>query len=546
MPSSLLPLLLSGSPPAGGGSGSYTDSSLTYADPGHTYTGAPISTPVPSSAPLYQLLVDWDLDGTFQDATVNLLASPAPKAFRGIDQVRPLETIRAGTLDVELWNGPGSAGGSASGMYSPGNASSPLYGKLLAGPRMRLQCTYQGATYPITTDYLDDLVLHPNPTQQSVSLQGLGPLYLLRQQGNATQPAPISTPLYENITTDQAVGYILDAIGFPAGQRNLATGNTVLRWWWVDNQDAFTALQQVVNTEGPGCRLYEDASGNIVFENRWYRWTQTRSLTSQFSFQPFTEPVHMPPFTPDASTKDVVNVATVTSTVRSLKAVSTVWTNQAGAISLMPGETRPFIATSSDPFMNAITPAAGTDYTVTTGSVTSLVLDRTSGASCTISITAGPSGATITGLQLRAQLASVDSNTDITSRYDTSASQARFHERLYPLQIQQEVDAAVLQDSCDGICLWYQNPINRGQLTIFASGAPQRMLAALTAEVSDRVTVVENQSAIDGPYWIEALEHDINGGGFEHMLTVSVEEVLSYQPFKLDSSPLDSQAVLWW
>jgi hypothetical protein len=48
----------------------------------------------------------------------------------------------------------------------------------------------------------------------------------------------VSTALYETITVDVAIGHLLDAAGWPAGERVIAVSTTVLEWWWVDNADA--------------------------------------------------------------------------------------------------------------------------------------------------------------------------------------------------------------------------------------------------------------------------------------------------------------------
>ena len=74
--------------------------------------------------------------------------------------------------------------------------------------------------------------------------------------------------------------------------------------------------------------------------------------------------------------------------------LTTPWTGYDTGINLGVSEVLTFTASASDPFINAVTPVSGTDYTLLSGAVTP-TLSRTSGASTTITLTAGGGGAVL-------------------------------------------------------------------------------------------------------------------------------------------------------
>src|SRR5690606_4375511 len=76
------------------------------------------------------------------------------------------------------------------------------------------------------------------------------------------QNKTVSTELFTDITTGAAIGKVLDAAGFPASKRNIATGKVTLPFWWADEVNAFAMLEQLRQSEGVTAQLYEDGQGN--------------------------------------------------------------------------------------------------------------------------------------------------------------------------------------------------------------------------------------------------------------------------------------------
>lgn len=473
----------------------------------------------------YTIYVDWDGDGSLEeiafltpwfpvqqgdveDVTAYVRANPGIRTVRGRDQIRALAPPMAGAADCELDN--------QERIFSPENIDSLLYGNLIPGRQMQVRALYSGTNYTLWTGYLDDIPQHPERERHSVSIPALGAFSKLAGKR-------VSTALYSSIRTDEALGYLLDAVGWSGSDRVLDVGKTTLDWWWLQDEDAFDAAKALLNTEGPGSTLYEDGSGNIVFESRHYRLITTRSTTSQATLSDVgSEPLFAAPFSYNPGLKDIINIAEVTTKTRAAQSASVVW-SLGQTITLVANETRKYVATNTDPFTGAITPIANTDYTVTVGDLSSITLDRTSGQSCTITLTAGASGATVAGLQLRAQLVTVQNTIIVANTVDTSASIEKFGRQVYGLSIRPEINVNTAQDFINAIVGRYQDP--RPTVTLAVNnGTDNRMTQALTREISDRITVVEAQTGVNHDYWVERIEHQIDEAGLHHAVVLGCEK----------------------
>jgi hypothetical protein len=477
----------------------------------------------------YAVKIDWNNNESFADAgddvTARVRGRKGVLIERGRDQLRALAPPMAGSAKFGLDN--------TSRDYSPENASSPLAGLLYPGHAAQVQAVSGGSTYALFSGRLDGLAQRPEAGQRAVEISCLSTLSRLVGQ-------KISTPLYQNVTTDEALGYILDAIGVDSSPRVLDAGQTTMRWWWLDQEDAFTAAKTLLATEGPGAALYEDGQGRIHFESRHYRYLTTRSAVSQATFSDSgSEPLHSVPFKYDPGITSVVNVCRVDVKVRSAKTLAAIWSID-DAVSLAPAEVRQIAVkpTDDEPFTGAVTPSgAGGDYTVTAGSLASLSLDRTSGGSCAITLTAGSSGATITGLRLRAQPVTVDSVVPVANTIDTSTSRDRYGVRTYTLPTRAEISANDAQDFVNAVVARYQNPRPTVQITI-TNATAERLAQILGREVSDRITVVEAQTGLDGDCWIERITHEIDGGGQIHRVVLGCERATDDQVWILGDAEL--------
>lgn len=463
------------------------------------------------------LHVDWDGDGVFgaesEDVTSDWLSQTPLRAQRGRDQIRALNPPMVGTADVELDN--------ISRVYSPDNSTGSLYGNIVPGRRFAIRKSLSGTMYSLFGGYLEGVPQHPERDKRSVTLSALGSFSKLRDQASGQK---ISTALYQTIRSDQAIGYILDAMGWPTLSRTLDTGKTTFEWWWLAEEDPFAAVAAVLATEGPGAALYEDGKGNIIFESRHYRLTTSRCTTSQATFSDSnTEPLMSLPFNYDPRLKGIVNICTFEVKTRTQAGSLTAVWSLGTTVTLGSNQSISYLATASDPFTGAVC-ANGTDYTVSAGSLNSMSLNRTSGGNCTLTLLAGSSGATVTGLQIRAYSVAVANTTIVASTVDTITSQKNYGVRTFPLSIRAEIAVNDAQDLVNAIAGIYQEPRAAVEFQISgvtATGKTQ----LLSRQISDRITVSETQTGLNGACFVEQLEYSLEYGGNLPRLKIGVEKV---------------------
>jgi hypothetical protein len=259
----------------------------------------------------------------------------------------------------------------------------------------------------------------------------------------------------------------------------------------------------------------------VVFRDRHHRLIRSASTTSQSTWRGSgAEPVMSVPFTSDEAWDRIVNAASVSVDVRLPGDEEVVWTSTA-VISLADGETKVITASGSDPFVRAVTPT-GTDVTLAFGTV-SITMSRDSGASTTLFVKATGGPAQVTGLQLRAGpvrtlFSATASSTDTTSVAD-------FGSRSYPTPpafgtpegVQAVLDTAVASRA-NGL------PILSVRFQVGAGAPSARIAAVLARNIGDRVTVIEPETQTNGDFWIERIEHQINGE-VDHVVTFGLEAV---------------------
>ncbi len=447
--------------------------------------------------PVVSVLLDYAKDGTIDDdvsSSVLVDNGGAIEIVRGRDRVRSLAPVRAADASFTLRNNDGA--------FDPGSS-------LKRGIPCLITANWLTVDYPMFQGLVDSPLQrsHPRERQTDVICRGTFERLIGKK---------ISTALYQTIRTDVAMGHLLDAVGWPAGDRDLEVGQTTMDWWWLDDEDAFQAMRDLVNTEGPPALANEAPDGIFTFWNRHHVLTATRSTVVQQTFTDlgaapnFLRPDFDEPY--DDGLMNVVNVCTISQRERSADSLAVVWTGPATQI-FGPDEVITFPAKDlgGNPFTAAVAPVGGTDYTVTAGSIASAVLDRTSGASATITITAGAGGATITGLQLRAQPVTVDSETDLTNTLDTSASRTANEIQTYPLRIRPEIPLAQARDLANSIVSFYQD--GRPQYVLITPNmSTANITAALSLEINDLVRVIDDDIGIDMEGWVSQIKHKITLG----------------------------------
>ena len=482
----------------------------------------------------YTLLVDWNNDGDFTDANDDITGDTLSLSWsRGRDYASALQGRSvAGKLSAVLIN--------TAGKYSPSNTSSALTGDIVPGRSIQLQAGSGSFPYTFPVAFNDGVRwqgkldrIKPAPAsrgRKTATLTAFGTLGYLNQF--ETQLASQT-----NRRTDQAVGDILDDVGWDAADdRDLDTGLTTISRFWMSRKKAIDALRLVEEAEAGFVK--ESKSGQIAFENRHHRITQTASTTSQATFSDADGATHT--FEQISQTdplSTIINHVEATARTFDTASVAVLWTHpETGSASptLAPGESKVFVAEFPNPDSanNAMevnawtTPAATTDVLANSasgGGGTNLTGDLTIAAAktaermeITLTNSATGSDAFITKLQARGTAVSTK-NPCIVRAIDTT-SQSSYGERKYVAKTKFIPTTSEAQDWCDYQMAIYGSPIEILAMTIPAS-AQGNIGQSLTRDLSDRITVTasnDSKLGISADFFIESEKHQVSAGGKEH------------------------------
>lgn len=481
----------------------------------------------------YAAYIDVLDDGDFADAaddlSARLRADQGITVSTGKDSARPLAPPMVPSYAFELDN--------TDRELSPENAASDYYQLLIPDRTGRVQASYGDAveydaadvdydaplaydgttTTVLATGPIDNPEQHPERGQRSVGIRGLGTLARVRG-------VTISTHLYDAYNTGDAVYQILAACGipYPSGM-DLAVGDTTMAWWWVDNEDAFSALQRVLAAEGAGASIWEDGEGVIHFENRNYRLTETRSTDVQATFldAPASGEVGFQSFRYDSGLKDIVNSVSMNIEARVEEALSHQW-SYGGDLVLGANEVKVIDAyfSGGDPIANYAQLDAAQDYDVTAGSLVDSDVDLISATQLRITLTAGAAGCTITGnaadpdgfavrlafLRVAGRQTVTQSVAGSTLISNTIAKELVADTNAWPVLSEAEAQSVV-----DAYALYYRDPRPTVSIEV-ANRDFSALLAALSRQISDRVHITEDWTGLDRDCWVEQITHRVEAG----------------------------------
>ena len=491
----------------------------------------------------------------------------------GRDQIRAYAPPKAPSFDLTLSNHDGT--------FSPGG---PLQNFLGRGPQTYLEVAYGTDVLTDATDVLvdaDDQLVDgtttfrlfdgtaismpqkiDNPASVQVTALGSTATLLVGKK-------PITT-LYQSITTDAAITAILDWCGWDAAKRTVSTGSTTLLYWWLNGQTtAIAAINALLAAEGAGACAYEDGNGYFHYEGRTFRDTNPHSAETQWVFSdgvssgdaivddehflvdatdvlvdgPLVAPLfHVVPAQYTSNPDEVVAAVTATVNVRTATATQKIW-EYGTTLTLTASQVLDIEVTSSDPFRSAVTPVAATDYSVSAGSLVSVVLLSTSGQTIVSRWTAGAAGATILGVtsngpQVRAVSLPVTSALPVNSTVSTSSTDRTQAQDPLVLGLWPEIERNGALDTVNSFALRYRR--ERRQVvfqTVNIDAA--HMYAILNMRISDRVQFIHSRAELNIVAWIEQLTYTIAPGGGLITLTVGCEQVFDLNAGLFDTAKYD-------
>lgn len=487
--------------------------------------------------------VSLDGSGTFDgddDRLYKVKADTGVTLDEGRDGAQQLNPPKIGAGDFELSD--------KQGLYSPGNAASPYYQRLLPGKPIRYQVKhgerrlyrshipyrshvyYRGkGVWPLGRHLLDDLNPDPTVGNRRAKVSTLGWETMLAR---ATATIPVmTTPLVSECFTAW-----LDAVSWPTDKRDIAVSDTRLLLYYADERHPWDGMLELLAAEGPGM-FGVRRDGTFYFENRNFRTTATRSTTSQATFYDriagqrtryrahvlyrshklyrgrVSGLVHtnLKPLNP---LKNILNRATYTTRRRALAVSAAIW-SLGTTLDLSSVSSRTLIVKPSDPFQNAITPVLTTDYTVSGGTV-SVSLSATSGLVAFLTVTKTSGSPIVSNLQLRAQSLTVVGETTVLNTVDASSSIAKYspipgHNIPITLPISgwAEIDQANAEAVCNAWVLRQQELRPLVSFTIKGNDAAH-LEAILRLRESDRITLYDSLSGIAADFWVNAMQLKIS------------------------------------
>lgn len=490
--------------------------------------------------------VSWDgtgaFDGDHDNVTNDVAATPGITIDEGRNGARSLNPPKISAATVDLLNSDGT--------YSQERGDSPVYQRVLPGRPFQVTAKhgnrdlyrshtlyrerdpYRGqAPYSLLQSTIDDISQATGIGSQRVTLSTLGVEQLL--VGTA-----VSIPLMVAPRVDEVFTAYLDAVGWPANKREISVSDTTLLYYWADERQPWPAMLELLAAEGPGS--FYVRAGVFHFENRNYRAITPRSITSRATFfdrvdgtrsqyrehtlyrenNPYrglTSGLFFTGLSYDPGFRNIYNRATYTTKRRTLGSLVAIW-SYGGSIALAASQSRTFIAKPTDPFQEAVTPVLTTDYTVSGGTV-SVTLSASSGLVAFITVTATSGTPTVSGLQLRAKLLTVASETIVTNTVDASDSIAKYSPvpgadipRVLSLSGWPEIDPVVAEAVCDAWITRYM--VQRPQVTIQLRNADaDHLREMLELGVSDRIRLVESNTGLSSDVWVESKQLRIAGAG---------------------------------
>jgi hypothetical protein len=456
----------------------------------------------PSLTDGYTVAVDWGatgtFDGPFDDVTANVLDKGPVTFSYGRDQTRQLSPAKIGSIEFSLCN--------ADRLYSPENPDSPIADEVSPAAPVKVEVVVADTLYPLMTGRIDTFTVHPDRDDMSADVDAVDDLALL-------EGATIYTELYETRRTGEIVNIILDRAGW-TGARDIDVGATHIPWWWAEGVSAFTALEEIVQAEGPPAIAYVTPDGTFAFRDRHHRLLRPASLTAQGVFAAraiacdapaVTGHSYLAPFEYEHGWKDIVNSVNFQVEERQPQsAFEVIWESEQ-TISLTAGQSTQIHVQAEEPFRDALDLVDDVDIvTAGAGTVVSS-LSRRSGQSLIINLSAIGGSATITLLRVRARTVPVARTVQVVA--DDSVSIARHGRRSYPGDAGQagQHDAFAITQL---LLAHYAQRKPTVQLRLVSSDLPH-LLQVLTRTVSDLITIRNGEMGLDSDFFVERVNHTI-------------------------------------
>lgn len=450
----------------------------------------------------YVVEIDWNGDGDFADTGEDITSYVlGVQTMRGRDFASQLTgQSRAGQCVILLDN--------RDGRFSRFNSSSPLYGNLLPGRKVRVRATAPTAA-TLWAGYLASIDPAAGALPTAV-LRASGPF--VRISGNNAKVSPAAQ---ESKTTGLVIGAVLDAMSIPSGDQVIEAGSVEILRWYQEDIEAIRAIQEMEETEQGF--FYESVDWDFVFEGRYHRDVTTASLVSQATISDDANPsLTYEEVSQSDPLREIFNEVEVTvQPYLDGDAGATLWTLSNELPSLGPGVSRTYIATAGSDVAYVkswTTPVVGTDITQSGVSNSDLAVSVTKTARTmfiTVTNNHGSATALLTLMQARGQAVSKLNAFKLTA--SNSSSQTAYGRRTYPLTSPWYFNGANAEAAQTRILARYKDPHPTLEVTLPAGTDDSLFAQAVSRVLSDRITLkAQNfftKLGINSDFYIEAIGH---------------------------------------
>lgn len=396
---------------------------------------------------------DWDNDGIYESDEANRLLRLT--TLRGRKSLLDAPYVGKATLTLD----------NSDQRFNPWNISSPLYGNVKPGRRVKITVTIGGTTYSVFAGRID-------LPKQIVSTAGTAPrdIVITAMDGwDWLRAQQVNVALFAGILTGDAIVEVLSAAGWiesgvwilgtsqlgittvlgGAGyseQYDIDAGVDTIPYWFTEDESAAAAINDLVDSEVGRAEI--DADGKFIFRSRWVSFGAAADVALTDAM---VSEVAVP--TP---WDDVKNLVRLTVNPRSLTSAHTIW-NASDVPSVAAGGSLTVWAEFSDaaggraPASNIVTPVATTDYLANSaadGSGTnltaniSIAITKFSSTAKLVVTNSAAVTAYLTLLQLRGAIVQLLTTHAITAEDATSEADWGKRELTRELRWQQSTDHA--------------------------------------------------------------------------------------------------------
>ncbi len=454
--------------------------------------------------------VDWLADGTWSDETARVRQMRARAGFARARGPVAAPGVCALTLD----NGDRR--------FSPGNAASPLAGKLLPGRAVRVLASEGGDTWTLFRGTVARIAPEAGAWPGAVTITCADGIARLAR-------ARVSVPHADTVPVDQAVSDLVRAVYTPPALSVADNSDSLAHYgrsWEPERTTALDALADICRAVYG--RFWVARDGTATFWSR--RQQQNPSVSAALVIGAGASAAPLDALDVALDAEGVINHAQVTVyPVETVGSLQVLWTART-VLRVAPGQTRTIYAPFHDEngarvgALAVLTPVAATDYTVndradgsgydyTSSSHFALSAEiEATRAAITLTNTAiGP--LYVTHLQVRGKPIRVYD--PITLDAGDASSQADFEERALALDLPMQPDPVFGQAYAEYLVGRFKTPALAAARLRVRDRARIGGVSVFSVGLMDKVIVSDAASGLSAAaHWVYAVEYELAAGGF--------------------------------